>query len=489
VTVVLDSRADLTLANYRRVSVGGERVEIGPTALRAMEAARQSFMALLESDRTAFVYGVTSKAGLEAHVRLSPEEQREYSRRQRAGTWAFGDEHLDERVVRGIVFARLANFVEGNAKTRPLIAQRIARMLDGPLPEVPLRGQVGAGEILTLIDLMAELRDADDLEEGEQMALVNGSPCSAALAADVALQARNRLEAVACVLALSVEAFAAPLEAYDAALEQLWDDEHESEALRALRRRLAGAATESRRAYQAPVSFRILPRVLGQAYRAVEAVERAAATSLRSVSDNPVYVLPDADHPLGRVFSTGGFHNGMAYPALTTLTLAWADLLLLAERITTALHLPHVSGMPQFLARPDGGGATTHLAGWAQGSLLEEARAAATATLLPVAANDPQNDVALPTFVAYDKERRVAGCVDASLALLCAACSQALWVTGREPAPPLRPLLATVREVLPPLDDPAGRRPGSEVEPLAGAFARAALEPETWPELGNPPAA
>ena len=43
-TVVVDSRQDLTLDNYHRVSLGGEGVEIGPAARRSMEASRASFL-------------------------------------------------------------------------------------------------------------------------------------------------------------------------------------------------------------------------------------------------------------------------------------------------------------------------------------------------------------------------------------------------------------------------------------------------------------
>ena len=53
-------------------------------------------------------------------------------------------------------------------------------------------GQGGAGEILPLMHVM-ETVDADDLVEGEGMALLNGSPCATALVADVALHAGHRL--------------------------------------------------------------------------------------------------------------------------------------------------------------------------------------------------------------------------------------------------------------------------------------------------------
>jgi histidine ammonia-lyase len=477
-TVVVDSRRDFTLENFRRIALGGEGVRIGSEARRMMAAARESFMALLDSDRTAFIYGTTTRAGIEVDRPLAPSEQRDYAR-GRAGRGnmspSFGGEgNLDEHVVRGIVFARLANFVEGNAKTRPEIAERIAALLDGPLPTLPLGGQDGPGEVLPLLRLMSAVEG--DFEEGEPMALVNGSPCAAALAADVALASRERLRIAERIFALSVEAFRAPLEAYDEALEALWEDEHEAAALRALRESLAGASAADRLAHQAPVSYRILPRVLGQAHRAVAGMEHAARVSLRSVTDNPVYIPPDEGHPLGRVISTGGYHNGMVYPAMSTLAAAWADLAFLAERHVTAMHVGASAGhLPRLLERPGGGGGRTNLFGWVAGSFLEDARLAAGTTLLPAGLADAQNDVAAPTFAAYRKASVAGSCLDASLALLGASSSQALWATERAPAPPLLPLVETVRSTFAPVDDPAGRQIGDELDRLAQAISTATL--------------
>ena len=42
-TVVVDTREDFTIENFRRVALGGESVEIGPVARRVMgEAGRRS---------------------------------------------------------------------------------------------------------------------------------------------------------------------------------------------------------------------------------------------------------------------------------------------------------------------------------------------------------------------------------------------------------------------------------------------------------------
>jgi histidine ammonia-lyase len=474
-TVVVNSRDDFTLENYRRVATGGEAVAIGPEARTTMAEGRANFLRLLESDRTQFIYGVTSSFGPRAKLTIPPDQQRAHARAFgfRRGNWArgFGGGYLDERVVRGIVFARLANFVAGNSKARPVVAERLAALLDGPLPRVPLDGEVGAGEVLPMAHVMYGL-PRGDLEEGEANPLMNGSPVSAALAADTALQAGHRLDHAEQIFALSVEAFGAPLDAYDDVLDGLWGDEDEASALAALRRHLAGASPGGRRSAAVPASYQVLGRVLGQAHRAVTGAEEAARVSLRSVTDNPVYVPPDDCHPLGRAFSTGGFHNAMAYPALNALAAAWADLTLLAQRHVTALGAAAASAPPA----PDSGsaaGAATGLEPVLSG-LVEEARAAAMPTLLPAAVNDPQDDVSSPVFSAYRRQARAAECLDGALAVLAAKASQALQRAGRQPALPLQDLLADVRAIFPPVEGSPhdiGARGGD----LAAALARSAV--------------
>src|SRR5262249_58927107 len=94
----------------------------------------------------------------------------------------FGGGCHDEQIVRGMVFARLADFVEGHAKVRPEVADRVAALLDSPVPCIPLDGQAGPGEVLPMLHLMSAV-DGIELEEGEGMALINGSPYSPPLLA------------------------------------------------------------------------------------------------------------------------------------------------------------------------------------------------------------------------------------------------------------------------------------------------------------------
>ena len=449
-TVVVNTRDDFTLANFSRVSYGSEPVRIGAGARRAM----------------------TASAGPGPTVGSPGRETVRQARWATPGA-DFGGGYLDAAVVRGILFARLASLVSGHAGVRPTVAEQVAALLDGPMPRVPLDGQVSAGEALPMAHVLAGLR-RDDLHEGEEEALLGGSPCSAALAADAAVSARYRLGYAAGICALSIEGFRAPLTAYDEALDGLWGDPHETAALRGLRRYLEGAGTAQRRFHQAPVSYRIIPRVLGQVHRAVAAVEKAATVSLRSVTSDVVYVSDELGRRAGRPVRSGGYLNGMAYPALNALSAAWADLALVAERQVTALNTAETSGLPVNLVAPGAPGNGTYAYGWAANGYVEEARAAATPALLPGAVEEPRADVLSPTSGAYRRERRAAECLDGVLAILAIVSSQALFVTGRNPAQPLLPVLSFVRSVFPPIDGTGDRdlsADGGRLQQALGAAA------------------
>ena len=410
--VAVTTRADVTLDAVRRVAWEGEAVELGAEALARMDRCHAAFAALVAArvaeDPGALIYGTTTAPGDGAAVALTPEAQARRPKR----LWtahAFG-EPLPERVARAIVLARLSNFVEGHAAVRAALAEAVVAMLDAPLPPVPAQGSGGAGEIVALGRLFYDLSARMELTPKERMALINGSPCAAALVADLALAGARRLELAEAVFALAAEVAEAPHEAFAPELEELWGDEHETAALRSLRALLAGGA-ELRQAHQASVSFRILPRVLGAARRAQATAEAAATVSLRSVTDNPVFVPPDDERPLGAVLSNGGYHDARATAAIDALAASWADLCQLAQRVTDRL-LQHPVTAP-LLMRDEWTMKPLHMVqtGWA-----EEARAHASTTLLSLGGFG-QNDVPSMGFIAWRKADAVGRCLDSALAV------------------------------------------------------------------------
>lgn len=466
-TVTLRQRGDIGIDSFERVAWRGEDVRLDDTAVAAIARAREGFMALLESEPDIVVYGVTSGYGQNAYQRFTPEARKAHARKPAVGPRTAFGRVLPERVVRGIVLARLANFVEGHAAVTPALARAVAAMLDeAALPAVPMDGTGCAGEIQPLSHLFGDLSAAFPLAEKEALALVNGSPVSAALVSDAVLAGRRRLGLAERIFALSIEALQAPLEAYDAALADLWGDADEADALKGLAGWLEGTAG-ARRPYQAPVSWRILPRILGQARRALRQATEVADTSLSAVTDNPVYLPPDAAHPYGRALSNGGYHNARVSPALDTLAAVYADLAVLADRHVSKLLDGRISLLPHQLQTGDGYLGTL---GFTAAGLAEQAREAARTTLLSGSEGGGfgQNDVSVPAMRAWRRHREAAFCLEGALATLGIVCSQAFHANGHAPAPALGELLNAIRAEVPPVIEP--RALGPAVEALAAQW-------------------
>ena len=466
--LVLTDRFDVTLDAVRRVAWNGESVVLAEAARRRMDDCVAAFDALVaervRADPQALIYGVTSAPGDRAATRLDPSAQAR--RPTRLWTAMSYGEPLPARVTRAIVLARLANFLGGHAAVRSQVAAAVLGMLgDEALPALPAQSNGGSGEILPLGTLFYDLSARVELSAKEQLALINGSPCAAALIADAALAGRSRLVVAERVFALVAFITGAPAEHYAVELEGLWGDRHETAALGSLRA-LLDSPSSTAQSHQASVSLRILPRVLGALRRAQSQAEDAARVSLSSVTDNPVFLPPDEHPPAGAIYSTGGYHNAQAAPAIDALASAHADLCQLSQRLSDHLfqHPATASqvGGDEWSVKP------LHMAvnGWA-----EEARATVAPTLLSLGAFG-QNDVPELAFLAWRKAAAAARCLDGALAGLAVLASQALYVQKRDPPNALRSLVDRVRAIVPPVDQP--RPLGGECQALLEQLTRSA---------------
>jgi histidine ammonia-lyase len=473
---ILNTRHDITLDLVRRVAWAGAKLALAPEARQRIAQRREEFLTLLKQEAGHGVYGVNQGQGeMIGYTLTEAQKIRLAQLKPFPAAVAFG-EYYPDRVTRAIVLARFANFLHGHAAATPRIAEALVDMLnDGPMPRVAATGQGGAGEILGLYPLFADLSKKFDLEFAERGAFINGAPCAAALVADTAIAARRRWNLAAEAMALAIEAFDAPRGHFDAALGALWGGPDHEAAFTALNA-LLGAPRAKQRDHQAPVSYRIIPAVLAQAHAAVAGAEATATTALGSVTHNPTYLEPDAGHPLGRVVSTGGFHNALAAPAMDAVAGASADLCLIAGRLVVGLLNGRASGYPDFLldardvSESDGHGALGYLP-MAIAGFVEEARAHAQRTPIPAmdASVFGQDDVAAPAYLAWPRAMKAGETLDRALAVLAVTASQALHLTQREPSTaPLRDLLSQTRRIVPPVS--ADRVLAPELQVLSEAF-------------------
>jgi histidine ammonia-lyase len=442
-TVVLARRADIDLAAFRRAAWEDEPVAVESAALEEVDRRRRQFLEFVAANPDRRFYGVNVHAGDGSDRPLSEADQRDYARGMQSAV-SFGSQSLPRRVVRGIVLARLANMIEGHAGVTPGLVQAVAARLDGrPLPGVPRYGHGGSGEIVALGWVFGDLGAERELQLRESMALINGSPCAAALVADATLAAEHVVARAEAVLGLAAVAFGVSPAIYHPRLDELWGDPHQARALAVLRDQLEGAVPPGEDGHpQPPVSFRILPRVLGNAHRVVAQGGEVAATALRAVSDNPTFLFDD-DAAVD-IVSTGGFHSGTAAPAIDALTFMLADFTQIAQHELHRLQNSRLA-LPRFDSTNLG------ILQMAASGYAEEARGACVPTLLGLGGWG-QNDVPSPAFIAWNRFDRVRGFVAGSLACLAAIAGQSFAQTGRAAPPALARLLADVLERCPPIE-------------------------------------
>ncbi len=464
--VRLSKRLDITLDAAARVGWQREGVEIAPEALVTIATARAAFERLIEQPGIV-IYGVTSGYGQRAWQRFTREERIAHAAKPSLAAQAHAGEPFPERVVRIMVLARLANFLEGHAAVRPSLAETVARMLDEALPEVPREGAMCAGEILPLSTLFGGVHQRIELREKEALALINGAPVAAALASDGALAGARRLALAEEIFALSAEAYKMPIGHFSPEVARLSGEASEVATAERLFGLIAGGTAE-RRPYQAPVSYRVLPKMLGRLRRDCSRLAETARVSLSQVSDNPVFLPPDAQHPDGQILSTGGYHNAAAWPDLNAVAAAYADLASLADRHISRLLDGKTSGLPDgLLSGPDDDRYLGTL-GFAVAGYAEAARHAAQRVFMPASEGGGfvQNDTPVPTSLAWDGQERAGRQLDRALGALAVIVSHALDVTGRAAPPALAGRLESIRRAAPPI---TGRvAPG----PLSDAVTR-----------------
>ena len=478
--VTLRSLEDVTLDTAWKVGFRNAGIALSDRARARMGECRAAFERLLASDSAGFVYGSTAAPGARAKTPLSEESQKALANSQKL--WAprkfgNGNRWVPEHAVRLVLLARVASYIEGHGRVRVATAEWVAGLLSQPAPSIPLDGATGPGEVMPLSWLYPELDDVE-LATGELMSLYNGSPCATAFVTDAALTAARRLRLAERILALAIEAVAAPLDMYDPSLQGLTADPDHRDVLQRLNAHLTDVPESGRLPHQAPVSWRIVPTVLATAARTIRGAQETAGHSLRSIAHNPVYLPPEPGYPHGRAISTGGFHNHQASRAIDMLNVAGADICALAAKQTWRLLDGVPFGLPKLLVPADSGVINTEFIAWSQTSHAERARQAAVPAVLPTGLEDPgggQSDVAAPVFLAFERYLDVADAADASLATLSIAVIQAFRLSQRLPPPRLAGLYEALDTIVPQFDQHGVGELGEAIRRLKASYSEAAI--------------
>lgn len=476
--IVIKTRRDFTPDVYRRVCWNHTPMTIAPETLTAIDASRAEFLQFLKAHPELNIYGVNIHSGDWAKKRLSKDELNSYLRQGLNTGVSFGDP-LPDRIVRGIVMARLVGMVSGNSASSSGLTKHICKMLDNPVqPKVPREGQGGAGEVCPLGILFDNVPREIELGVKEPMTLINGHPTATSLCLDGYLRSVGTIKLCEEIFALAADGLQAPDEHFSAQLEACWDDPDEVRGLQTLRGLIKGSPTP-RRNKQSKVVVRDLPLMLGAAYKAQNNAKAIAEKVLCSAHDNPLWVPTDQASKVGVgpfVCSNGSYHTQIGIVANDELSRAYADLTVMGLGLVQAYYSD-----PE--AMPDQennvfGDIPMNAADWA-----DEARTLAVPSIMPPPQYG-QNDMPSPYMRAWNKVDRLERVLIGILTQVATMASQSIYMRGDlQTSPALTPTLQAIRACTPPVTPHTRRTIGHEMDilfrtMLAKSRAYSAADPE-----------
>jgi histidine ammonia-lyase len=305
----------LTPADVVAVAREDAAVTVPERAREAVRESRARVVDLLESGDA--VYGVNTGFGELVDERIPPARVEQLQTNLVRSHAAGAGRELAREEVRATMLVRLNALVTGYSGVREVVVDHLATMLSaGVHPVVRSRGSLGAsGDLaplahvaLVLIGEGAADVDGDrvsgeeafsradldplDLRAKEGLALLNGTPLSAGLAALAVHDAERLVRAADNAGALTTEVTMGSTAACDAAVSAVRPHEGQAESARNVKRLTAGSeVVESHRncdRVQDAYSIRCLPQVHGAVRDALEHLREAVAVELNAATDNPL---------------------------------------------------------------------------------------------------------------------------------------------------------------------------------------------------------
>jgi histidine ammonia-lyase len=490
--ILLESTDSLDLARYRRIARGGERIEVAPPLLEAVERRRATMVRALEGGARA--YGVTTGLGYMASQEIPPAEQPGLQRSILLGRSVAVGAPLSREVVRGAMLLRLAGFLHGDAGVSAELCRFLVdRLDDGWTPYVPDGPDGAAGEVIPLSHLFQTfLGEGFVLEDGhrvpaaealrargvepyepglkEGLALVNGAVLAPAVAVELVDRARALLDQATLAAALAAAVMGASWRPYSTRIGRLKGDPGQ---LRVHERLVALGDGSWRDLPQAPVSLRVVPQVHGAVHDLLDDAERQLEREVAAVTDSPLYLEADGAEPEG-FYPSGNFHAQAVALRLDTVAIGTAQVSNLLEKRLHRLLDARFSSLPQQLAVLPGrqtGASVLHKA--VVGLCAENRLLAAPASITPADTSAGQEDFQAFVLLAASKLRGVLDNLELALAYELLALRQAAQLSRRTLPGGLTRAFGLVAEIVAPLEDDRPLAP--EVESVRALVASGAL--------------
>ena len=368
------SHEHLSIDKLRDIFESGEKLDLSPEAVQAIEKCRRYLDRKME-DLDHPIYGITTGFGSLYNVTI-PEEDLSQLQYNLVVSHACGTgDTVRPEIVKLMLFLKAQSLSYGHSGAQLITVQRLIDMYNNDiLPVVYQQGSLGAsGDLaplahmsLPLIGLgevlyKGQIRQAADvwkefgwepirLQSKEGLALLNGTQFMSAHAVWSIFRAKRLSEWADVIGALSLDAYDGRIEPFLPLTHMIRTHKGQIATGNRFLKLLEGSEMINRykEHVQDPYSFRCIPQVHGAAKDNMAYVESVIENEINSATDNP-NIFPDED----MIISAGNFHGEPIAIPMDTMAVALSELASISERRVYLL-VHGYRGLPRYLVAKPG---------------------------------------------------------------------------------------------------------------------------------------
>ncbi|KMP12027.1 histidine ammonia-lyase [Candidatus Nitromaritima sp. SCGC AAA799-C22] len=390
--IVVDGES-LTLDQVAAMAEGAVKVGMSSASMKKVRRSRAVIEEAVRDKKV--VYGVTTGFGAFGNVVISRAKCKQLQQNILRSHAAGVGDPLPDEIVRIVLLLMINSKAKGYSGLSLVTLQALRDLCNaGVIPHVPEKGSVGAsGDLAPLAHLSlvltgrgrariqgrwmsggqalkkAKLKPVS-LEEGEGIALINGTQVMTAIGAWVVHKAQHLAKVVDIAAAMSLEVLLGSNTQFHKRIHRIRPHQGQVDAASNLRRLTDGSEIISSHKdcdrVQDAYTLRCSPQVHGASKDTLSFVRRVIETELNSSTENPL-VFPD-----GQILSGGNFHGQPVALAMDHLAVALSEWANISERRIERMVNPTLSGLPSFLIQEGGLNSGFMIAQYTAAALVSE---------------------------------------------------------------------------------------------------------------------
>lgn len=385
---------DLTIEQMRRILFEDEKIVLDAAAMERVQKSRDAVDRIVAENKT--VYGINTGFGKFSDVKITEHDvnplQLHLIRSHACGIGS----PFSEAVSRAMVLLRLNALLKGFSGIRPLVAERLAMMVNERIhPVIPQQGSLGAsGDLAPLSHLALVLigegevwregkRAPADLvwqERGlepvvlaakEGLALINGTQTMTAQGVVNYIESETLALQSEWIAAMTFESLFGIVDAFHPAVHEARGYKEQVAVAERMRWWIEGSRLTTAQGdvrVQDAYSLRCIPQVHGATWQVLGYVKEKLEIEMNAATDNPL-IFENGEV----VISGGNFHGQPVAFAMDFLKVGMAELANISERRLERLVNPALNeGLPPFLSPEPGLQSGAMILQYAAASLVSE---------------------------------------------------------------------------------------------------------------------